>query len=164
MRAIARTSPRYHEEATVEDHVWPSTGYALDLALSIGYCRKGASSKPTNRRENNRGSAYDRRLSKQRGIFIDAEHALDPEYAANLGVDIDNLLISQPDYGEQGLSITEALVKSGAIDMVVIDSVAALTPRAEIDGGFAEQVVGSHARMMSMALRRLASTIRVPTV
>ncbi len=91
--------------------------------------------------------------------FIDAEHALDPVYAKALGVDIDSLLVSQPDTGEQGLEIAEALVRSGAIDMIVIDSVAALTPRAEIEGEMGDSFVGLHARLMSQALRKLAGAI-----
>ncbi|MDY4172336.1 MAG: DNA recombination/repair protein RecA, partial [Evtepia sp.] len=91
--------------------------------------------------------------------FIDAEHALDPTYARALGVDIDNMLISQPDTGEQGLEICEALVRSGAIDVVVVDSVAALTPRAEIEGDMGDSHVGLLARLMSQALRKLAGSI-----
>ncbi|MBR4048979.1 MAG: recombinase RecA [Clostridia bacterium] len=91
--------------------------------------------------------------------FIDAEHALDPVYAGNLGVDIDSLLVSQPDNGEQALEITEALVRSGALDVVVVDSVAALVPRAEIEGEMGDSHVGLHARLMSQALRKLAGVI-----
>ncbi len=91
--------------------------------------------------------------------FIDAEHALDPVYAKALGVDIDNLLVSQPDTGEQGLEIAEALVRSGAVDIVVVDSVAALVPRAEIEGDMGDSFVGLHARMMSQAMRKLAGAI-----
>ena len=91
--------------------------------------------------------------------FIDAEHALDPKYAAALGVNIDELLLSQPDTGEQGLNIAEALVSSGAIDIVVVDSVAALVPRAEIDGEMGDSHVGLQARLMSQALRKLSGTI-----
>ena len=91
--------------------------------------------------------------------FIDAEHALDPEYAKQLGVDIDNLLVSQPDNGEQALEIAEALVRSGAIDVIVIDSVAALVPKAEIEGVMGDSHVGLHARLMSQALRKLAGII-----
>ena len=91
--------------------------------------------------------------------FIDAEHALDPEYARKLGVDIDNLLISQPDNGEQALEICEALVRSGAIDIIVIDSVAALVPKAEIDGDMGDSHVGLQARLMSQAMRKLTSII-----
>ncbi len=91
--------------------------------------------------------------------FVDAEHALDPVYARALGVDIDNLLISQPDTGEQALEITEALVRSGAVDAIVVDSVAALVPRAEIEAEMGDSVVGLHARLMSQALRKLAGSI-----
>ena len=92
--------------------------------------------------------------------FIDAEHALDPSYAKNLGVDIEELIVSQPDTGEQGLEIAEALVRSGAIDVIVVDSVAALVPRAEIDGEMGDSHVGLQARLMSQALRKLTGTIQ----
>lgn len=91
--------------------------------------------------------------------FIDAEHALDPVYAANLGVDVDSLLVSQPDYGEQALEITEQLVSSGAVDIIVVDSVAALVPKSEIEGDMGDSHVGQHARLMSQALRKLAGTV-----
>jgi recombination protein RecA len=91
--------------------------------------------------------------------FVDAEHALDPIYARKLGVDVDNLLISQPDYGEQALEITEALVRSGAIDVLVVDSVAALVPKAELDGEMGDSHVGLQARLMSQALRKLTGTV-----
>ena len=91
--------------------------------------------------------------------FIDAEHALDPSYARNVGVDIDNLIVSQPDTGEQALEITEALVRSGAVDVIVVDSVAALVPRAEIEGEMGDSHVGLQARLMSQALRKLAGSI-----
>ena len=91
--------------------------------------------------------------------FIDAEHALDPIYAANLGVDVDSLLVSQPDYGEQALEITEQLVSSGAVDIIVVDSVAALVPKSEIEGDMGDSHVGQHARLMSQALRKLAGTV-----
>lgn len=91
--------------------------------------------------------------------FVDAEHALDPVYAANLGVDVDSLLVSQPDNGEQALEIAEALARSGALDVIIVDSVAALVPRAEIDGEMGDSHVGLHARLMSQALRKLAGAI-----
>lgn len=94
-----------------------------------------------------------------KAAFIDAEHALDPEYASNLGVDVDELLVSQPDTGEQGLEICEVLVRSGALDVIVIDSVAALVPKAEIQGEMGDSHVGLHARLMSQALRKLAGAI-----
>src|SRR5579884_972547 len=91
--------------------------------------------------------------------FIDAEHALDPVYARNLGVDVDNLIVSQPDYGEQALEITSSLVASGAIDVAVVDSVAALVPKAELEGEMGESYMGLHARLMSQALRKLTGTV-----
>ncbi|MBP5608847.1 MAG: recombinase RecA, partial [Lachnospiraceae bacterium] len=100
-------------------------------------------------------------VQKRGGIagFIDAEHALDPVYAANIGVDVENLYINQPDYGEQGLEIAETMVRSGAMDIVVVDSVAALTPKAELDGDMGDAHVGLQARLMSQALRKLAGAI-----
>jgi len=94
-----------------------------------------------------------------KAAFIDAEHALDPEYARNLGVDVDELLVAQPDYGEQALEIAETLVRSGALDVVVVDSVAALVPKHEIDGAMGDAAVGLQARLMSQALRKLAGVI-----
>lgn len=91
--------------------------------------------------------------------FVDAEHALDPVYAANLGVKVDELLVSQPDYGEQALEITEQLVSSGSVDLIVVDSVAALVPKSEIEGDMGDSHVGQHARLMSQALRKLAGTV-----
>src|SRR5256884_1949574 len=91
--------------------------------------------------------------------FIDAEHALDPIYAKKLGVDVDNLLVSQPDYGEQALEIAEALVRSGAIDVLVVDSVAALVPKAELDGEMGDSHMGLQARLMSQALRNLTGVV-----
>src|SRR5947209_7263679 len=91
--------------------------------------------------------------------FVDAEHALDPGYAKKLGVDVDNLLVSQPDYGEQALEIADALVRSGAIDVLVVDSVAALVPRAELEGEMGDSHMGLHARLMSQALRKLTGSI-----
>ena len=100
-------------------------------------------------------------VQKQGGIaaFIDAEHAFDSVYASSLGVDIDNLLISQPDNGEQALEIADHLISSGAVDLVVVDSVAALTPKSEIDGEMGDSKMGLHARLMSQALRKLTATI-----
>ena len=100
-------------------------------------------------------------VQKNGGIagFIDAEHALDPVYASNIGVDIDNLYISQPDNGEQALEITETMVRSGAVDIIIVDSVAALVPRAEIDGEMGDSHVGLQARLMSQALRKLTAVV-----
>ena len=100
-------------------------------------------------------------VQKRGGIagFIDAEHALDPVYAQNIGVDVDNLYISQPDTGEQGLEIAETMVRSGAVDIIIVDSVAALVPKAEIDGDMGDSHVGLQARLMSQALRKLTAII-----
>lgn len=102
-------------------------------------------------------------VQKRGGIagFIDAEHALDPVYAKHIGVDIDNLYISQPDNGEQALEITETMVRSGAVDIVIVDSVAALVPKAEIEGDMGDSHVGLHARLMSQALRKLTAVISI---
>ncbi|MCP5115434.1 MAG: DNA recombination/repair protein RecA, partial [bacterium] len=91
--------------------------------------------------------------------FVDAEHALDVRYAGNLGLDLDNLLISQPDYGEQALSITASLIESGAVDCVVVDSVAALVPKAELEGEMGDSFMGVHARLMSQAMRKLTGAV-----
>ncbi len=145
------------------DHIHTGS-LSLDLALGIGGVPKGriveiygpeSSGKTTlalhivAEAQKNGGNA----------AFIDVEHALDPEYSKNLGVDIDSLLVSQPDTGEQALEITEALVRSGAIDVVVIDSVAALVPKAEIEGDMGDSHVGLQARLMSQGLRKLAGVI-----
>ena len=95
--------------------------------------------------------------------YIDVEHALDPVYARKLGVDIDNLLVSQPDYGEQALEITNALIASGSIDVLVVDSVAALVPKAELDGEMGDSFMGVHARLMSQAMRKLTGIVSKST-
>ena len=137
----------------------------LDIALGVGGVPKGriieiygpeSSGKTT-------VALHIAAEAQKRGgavAFIDAEHALDPSYARNLGVDTENLIVSQPDTGEQGLEIAEALVRSGAIDVLVVDSVAALVPRAEIDGEMGDSHVGLQARLMSQALRKLTGTIQ----
>ncbi len=134
----------------------PTGSLALDLALGIGGVPRGEASGKTTLSLSIAANAQ--RLGGV-AAFIDAEHALDPGYARNLGVDTDNLLISQPDTGEQALEITEMLVRSGAVDVIVIDSVAALVPRAEIEGEMGDSHVGLQARLMSQALRKLAGAI-----
>ena len=139
-----------------------STGsLSLDVATGIGGLPKGriieiygpeSSGKPTLALH----AVAEAQKAGGEAAFIDAEHALDPVYAANLGVDVDSVLVSQPDNGEQALEIAEALVRSGAIDIMVIDSVAALVPRAEIEGEMGDSHMGAHARLMSQALRKLA--------
>lgn len=142
-----------------------STGsLALDLALGIGGVPRGRVIEiygPESSGKTTVALHIIAEAQKNGGIaaFIDAEHALDPKYAHNLGVDTDNLLVSQPDTGEQALEIAEALVRSGAVDVVVIDSVAALVPRAEIEGEMGDAHVGLQARLMSQALRKLTGAI-----
>ena len=142
-----------------------STGsFGLDLALGVGGLPKGRITEiygPESSGKTTLALHTVAECQKQGGTaaFIDAEHALDPVYAAELGVDVDSLLVSQPDNGEQALEITETLVRSGAVDIVVIDSVAALVPKAEIEGDMGDSHMGLHARLMSQALRKLAGVI-----
>ncbi len=155
---------RLGEAAQINVQAVSTGSLSLDMALGIGGVPKGriieiygpeASGKTTL-------ALHILASSQQEGgevAFVDAEHALDPTYARALGVDIDNLLISQPDTGEQALEITDALVRSGAVDVVVVDSVAALVPRSEIEAEMGDSVVGLHARLMSQALRKLAGSI-----
>ena len=142
----------------------PTGSLALDAALGIGGVPKGRIIEIYGPESSGKTTLALHILAEaqKRGgevAFVDAEHALDPVYAAALGVDTDNLLVSQPDTGEQALEITDALVRSGAIDAIVVDSVAALTPRAEIEGEMGDTFVGLQARLMSQALRKLAGTI-----
>ena len=142
----------------------PTGSLSLDIALGIGGVPKGRIIEiygPESSGKTTLALHIAAEAQKRGGevAFIDAEHALDPSYARALGVDIDSMLISQPDTGEQGLEICEALVRSGAIDVVVVDSVAALTPRAEIEGDMGDSHVGLLARLMSQALRKLAGSI-----
>ena len=142
----------------------PTGSLALDAALGIGGVPKGRIIEIYGPESSGKTTLALHILAEaqKRGgevAFVDAEHALDPVYAAALGVDTDNLLVSQPDTGEQALEITDALVRSGAVDAVVVDSVAALTPRAEIEGEMGDTFVGLQARLMSQALRKLAGTI-----
>ena len=142
----------------------PTGSLSLDIALGLGGYPKGRIIEiygPESSGKTTVTLHMIAEVQKRGGIagFIDAEHALDPVYAKNIGVDIDNLYISQPDSGEQALEIAETMVRSGAIDIVVIDSVAALVPKAEIDGDMGDSHVGLHARLMSQALRKLTAVI-----
>ncbi|MCR4690947.1 MAG: recombinase RecA [Lachnospiraceae bacterium] len=142
----------------------PTGSLSLDLALGLGGIPKGRIIEIYGPESSGKTTVTLHMISevqKRGGIagFIDAEHALDPAYAKNIGVDIDNLYISQPDSGEQALEITETMVRSGAIDIIVVDSVAALTPKAEIDGDMGDSHVGLQARLMSQALRKLTAVI-----
>lgn len=142
----------------------PTGSLSLDIALGVGGVPKGRIVEiygPESSGKTTVALHMVAEVQKQGGIagFIDAEHALDPVYAQNIGVDIDNLYISQPDNGEQALEITEMLVRSGAVDIVIVDSVAALVPKAEIEGDMGDSHMGLHARLMSQALRKLTAVI-----
>ncbi len=142
----------------------PTGSLSLDIALGLGGLPKGRIIEvygPESSGKTTVALHCVAEVQKRGGIagFIDAEHALDPVYARNIGVDIDNLYISQPDCGEQALEITETMVRSGAVDIVVVDSVAALVPKAEIDGDMGDSHVGLQARLMSQALRKLTAVI-----
>ena len=142
----------------------PTGSLSLDIALGLGGIPKGRIIEiygPESSGKTTVTLHMIAEVQKNGGIagFIDAEHALDPVYAKNIGVDVDNLYISQPDNGEQALEITETMVRSGAIDIVVVDSVAALVPKAEIDGDMGDSHVGLQARLMSQALRKLTAVI-----
>ena len=155
---------RLGDRAITDIDVIPTGSLALDAALGVGGIPRGRVSEiygPESSGKTTLALHIIAEAQKKGGYaaFIDAEHALDPAYAQNLGVDIKNLLISQPDTGEQALEITEALVRSRAIDIVVIDSVAALVPKAELDGEMGDSHVGLQARLMSQALRKLTGTV-----
>jgi len=142
----------------------PTGSLGLDLALGIGGIPRGRIIEVYGPESSGKTTITLHMVAEAQKIggmaaFIDAEHALDPEYAKNLGVDTDNLLISQPDYGEQALDIAEMLIRSGAIDILVIDSVAALVPKSELDGEMGETQMGLQARLMSHALRKLAGVV-----
>lgn len=153
-------------DANIDDsiEVIPSGSLGLDLALGVGGYPKGRIIEIYGPESSGKTTLTLHAIAeaqKQGGIaaFIDAEHAFDSIYAKKLGIDLDNLIISQPDNGEQALEIADNLIRSGAIDIVVIDSVAALTPKAEIDGDMGDSKMGLHARLMSQALRKLTATI-----
>ena len=142
----------------------PTGSLSLDIALGLGGVPKGRIIEiygPESSGKTTVALHMVAEVQKRGGVagFIDAEHALDPAYAKNIGVDIDNLYISQPDCGEQALEITETMVRSGAVDIVIVDSVAALVPKAEIDGDMGDSHMGLQARLMSQALRKLTAVI-----
>ncbi|HOQ07504.1 MAG TPA: recombinase RecA [Clostridiales bacterium] len=155
---------RLGEEAHLNIETIPTGAIGLDIALGVGGVPRGRIVEifgPESSGKTTVALHIVAEAQKMGGdaAFIDAEHALDPVYAKNLGVDIDNLIVSQPDTGEQALEIAEALVRSGAIDVIIIDSVAALVPKAEIDGEMGDAHVGLQARLMSQALRKLAGVV-----
>ena len=150
--------------ANMQVETVPTGSLSLDIALGVGGVPKGRIIEiygPESSGKTTVALHMVAEVQKRGGIagFIDAEHALDPIYAKNIGVDIDNLYISQPDNGEQALEITETMVRSGAVDIVIVDSVAALVPKAEIDGDMGDSHVGLQARLMSQALRKLTAVI-----
>ncbi|MFC2122602.1 recombinase RecA [Bacteroidota bacterium] len=152
------------ETCTVAVEAIPTGSLALDIALGVGGIPRGRITEifgPESSGKTTLAQHVITEAQKRGGMaaYIDAEHALDPAYAANCGANIDDLYISQPDTGEQALEITEALVRSGALDLIVIDSVAALVPRVEIEGEIGDQTIGLQARLMSQALRKLAGAI-----
>jgi len=152
------------DKPSVSVETIPTGSLALDIALGVGGIPRGRIIEvygPESSGKTTLAQHIVAECQKKGGIaaFVDAEHALDPEYARNLGVNIDELLISQPDTGEQALDITEELVRSGAVDIIVVDSVAALVPKAEIEGSMEDQQMGLQARLMSKALRKLTGII-----
>ncbi|MBB3891950.1 recombination protein RecA [Phenylobacterium haematophilum] len=152
------------EKSHIEVEAVSTGSLGLDLALGIGGLPKGRIIEiygPESSGKTTLALHVVAEVQKAGGVaaFVDAEHALDPQYANKLGVNLDDLLVSQPDTGEQALEITDTLVRSGAIDVIVIDSVAALTPRAEIEGEMGDQLPGLQARLMSQALRKLTGSI-----
>ncbi len=157
---------RFGEGVAVPEVEVVSTGsLALDAALGIGGLPRGRVVEIYGSESSGKTTLalhVVANCQKEGGTaaFIDAEHALDPAYAANLGVQVDDLLLSQPDHGEQAMEIADTLVNSGAVDLIVVDSVAALTPRAELEGGMGDSHMGLHARLMSQALRKLAGNIK----
>lgn len=155
---------RLGEKGDLRIPVFPSGSLAIDIAVGCGGYPKGRFIEIYGPEASGKTTIALHAISSVQAkggvvAFIDAEHALDPVYARNLGVDVDSLLISQPDYGEQALEIAEQLASTGAVDLIVIDSVAALVPKAEIEGEMGEMQIGLQARLMSQALRKLVSTI-----
>jgi len=155
---------RLGDNAIEEIEVIPTGSLGLDLALGIGGFPRGRVIEIYGPESSGKTTLAIHAIAEAQKLggvaaFIDAEHAFDRFYAANLGVDVENLLVSQPDYGEQALEITDSLIRSGAIDIIVIDSVAALTPKSEIEGEMGDSKMGLHARLMSQALRKLTGTI-----
>jgi recombination protein RecA len=155
---------RLGEQPKIRVNVIPTGSIALDAALGVGGIPRGRVVEIFGPESSGKTTLALHVIANAQAAgglaaFIDAEHALDPEYAGNLGVSIDDLLVSQPDFGEQALEIAETLIRSGSVDVIVIDSVAALVPRAELEGDMGEAQMGLQARLMSQALRKLAGVI-----
>jgi recombination protein RecA len=155
---------RLGEAHSMATEVIPTGSLSLDIALGVGGVPRGRITEIYGPESSGKTTICQHIVAESQHMggtaaYIDMEHALDPGYAAKCGVDIDNLLVSQPDTGEQALEITETLVRSGAVDVVIIDSVAALVPRSEIEGDMGDPTMGVHARLMSQALRKLSGAI-----
>ena len=170
---VANIQKRYGEGAIMKlgqathlnVEVIPTGSLALDIALGVGGIPRGRVTEIFGPESSGKTTLCQHIIAEAQRMggvaaFIDVEHALDPAYAARCGVDVDNLYISQPDTGEQALEIAEALIRSGAVDVIVIDSVAALVPRAEIEGDMGDATMGRQARLMSQALRKLSGAIK----
>jgi len=158
--SIMRLGDAHH----MDTEVIPTGSLSLDIALGVGGVPRGRITEIYGPESSGKTTLCQHIIAEAQRMggtaaFIDMEHALDPVYAARVGVDVDNLLVSQPDIGEQALEITETLVRSGAVDVVVIDSVAALVPRSELEGDMGDPTMGVHARLMSQALRKLSGAI-----
>ena len=155
---------RLGEAQFMDTEVFPTGSLSLDIALGVGGIPRGRVSEIYGPESSGKTTICQHIVAEAQRMggtaaFIDMEHALDPAYAARIGVDIDNLLVSQPDTGEQALEITETLVRSGGVDVIVVDSVAALVPRSEIEGDMGDATMGVQARLMSQALRKLSGAI-----
>ena len=158
--SIMRLGDAHH----MDTEAIPTGSLSLDIALGVGGVPRGRITEIYGPESSGKTTLCQHIIAESQRMggtaaFIDMEHALDPVYAARVGVDVDNLLVSQPDIGEQALEITETLVRSGAVDVVVIDSVAALVPRSELEGDMGDPTMGVHARLMSQALRKLSGAI-----
>ena len=158
--SIMRLGDAHH----MDTEAIPTGSLSLDIALGVGGVPRGRITEIYGPESSGKTTLCQHIIAEAQNMggtaaFIDMEHALDPVYAARVGVDVDNLLVSQPDIGEQALEITETLVRSGAVDVVVIDSVAALVPRSELEGDMGDPTMGVHARLMSQALRKLSGAI-----
>jgi len=158
------TVMRLGDNAKVPVEVIPSGSLALDVALGVGGYPRGRVIEIYGPESSGKTTMALHAIAEAQRMggsaaFVDAEHALDPNYAENLGVDVDNLLVSQPDSGEQALEVVDMLTRSGALDIIVVDSVAALTPKSELEGDMGDSHMGLHARLMSQALRKLTGSI-----
>lgn len=158
------TVMRLGDKVAEKVEVIPSGSLGLDIALGVGGYPRGRVIEIFGQESSGKTTLTLHAIAEAQKLggsaaFIDAEHAFDPSYAKKIGIDVDNLIISQPDNGEQALEIVDGLVRSGAVDIIVVDSVAALTPKTEIDGEMGDSKMGVHARLMSQALRKITGSI-----